>query len=184
MKEDNLAEIYFGKSAELVKKIDVDQVNRVLDSLDLVHLLKKKLFLAGNGGSAATVSHMVCDMVKNIGSRKFKIISLVDNVPMMSAYANDVSSDAVFSGVLENLGDKGDVLLVLSVSGSSPNIIKAVKTAKKMGMKTIGFLGFDGGKVARLLDEYVLVPSKDYGLVEDCHLMLGHIITKYFKEVK
>lgn len=181
MKKESLVRKYFLESGKLSKKIDINQIKRVLDSLENTALLKKKLFLAGNGGSAATVSHMVCDLVKNVGKGKFKIISLVDNIPMMSAYANDVSNEVVFSGVLENLGEKGDVLLVLSASGNSPNILKAIRMAKKLGLKTIGFLGFDGGKALRLLDEYVLIPSNSYGLVEDYHLMLGHIITEYFK---
>ena len=104
-------------------------------------------------------------------------------MPIITAWANDVSFDDVFAGQIEALGQPDDLLLVIKGSGNSPNIVAGVEAAQRLGMRTLGFLGFDGGKTKAMVDAYVLVPSGHYGHVEDMHMMLVHLVTAYFTGV-
>ncbi len=142
------------------------------------------VFIAGNGGSASTASHLACDLAKTtLGSsprekeRRLKAICLSDNVPLMTAWANDEGYDCVFSEQMKNLARPGDLLIVISASGNSPNILQALQTARELGMHTLGLLGFDGGKAKDHTEEHLLVPSYDYGQVEGVHSVVGHMIT-------
>lgn len=148
----------------------------------------RTIFVAGNGGSATTASHYVCDLSKVIlgpkphkNEQRLRIISLADSMSTVTAIANDVAYDNVFSDQLENLARPGDLLILLSHSGNSKNIIQAALTARRLDVTTIGLLGLDGGEVRELVDHKILVPNQDCGIVEDAHLMIGHIITHYFK---
>lgn len=147
----------------------------------------RQVFIAGNGGSASTASHMAADLIKTVGEASghgFRIIALTDNVPLLSAIGNDVGFDQIFSGQLSSLGRAGDVLVVISGSGKSVNVVKAVETAHDVGIHTIGFLGKGGGKVATMVDVSVVVPSDEYGYIEDAHLAFNHLIATYFSRVK
>lgn len=127
---------------------------------------------------------MACDLGKNTirpNTRRFRILSLNDNVPLMTALANDVGYDRVFSEQLVNLIRPRDVLVVLSGSGRSPNIVEAARFARHRAATIVALVGFDGGEVIDLADEHVLVPSDDYGLIEDVHMILVHALTGYFK---
>lgn len=176
------------------------ELNRVLASVDknkLVKLIekiqsligtKKTLFVCGNGGSAATSSHMACDLGKTIlgknpqdNNERLRVISLNDCIPTMTAWGNDEGYEHIFSQQLRNLGTEGDSLLIITGSGNSPNILEAVKTAKDMGIETYGLLGFQGGKAKELLDDYLLVESENYGIVEDIHGTVNHLVTDYLK---
>ncbi len=175
----------------------LNRLRKTLDSLDAkqIVLLEKKLlralasgtqvFFAGNGGSAATASHVACDMDKTIlvgkAGKGIRAICLNDNIPLLTAWANDVGYDCVFSEGLKNFAHKGDIFIPISASGNSGNILKAITTAKKMGVETFGMLGFDGGKARPLLHDYLLVPSDDYGVIEDVHMMVFHLITDHLK---
>jgi D-sedoheptulose 7-phosphate isomerase len=164
---------------------------------NLISLLEKKLrqgetiFLAGNGGSAATASHAVCDLNKTVlgpqpstsSSVRFRAMSLSDNIPSITAIANDLSYDYIFSEQLKNYSHPGDLLIVITGSGNSTNIIRALETAKDLKLETAGLLGFDGGLALSMLDYPVLVPSKDYGVIEDTHSMIFHLITRYFRTI-
>ena len=110
-------------------------------------------------------------------------MALTDNVPWMTALANDLGYEHIFSEQLKNLVQKGDVLIAISGSGNSPNIVKGVQAAKALGATVVGILGFDGGKVKDLVDTSVLIRSDNYGYVEDLHMVLDHLITAYFREV-
>jgi D-sedoheptulose 7-phosphate isomerase len=146
---------------------------------------QKQVFVVGNGGSAATASHLACDLGKNTISpnmRRFRILSLNDNVPLLTALANDVGYERVFSEQLVNLIRPGDVLVALSGSGRSPNIVEAARYARHRAATVVALLGFDGGETIELADEYVLVPSRDYGLIEDVHMILAHVLTGYFRK--
>jgi D-sedoheptulose 7-phosphate isomerase len=112
--------------------------------------------------------------------KRFKVIALTDNVALMTAWANDTDYNTVFSEPLRNLANPGDVLLCISASGNSPNVIAAVQVAKELGVKVLGFGGFTGGKLAQLADVCIVVPSNEYGPVEDVHMILDHIMTDYF----
>ena len=138
-----------------------------------------------NGGSAATASHMACDLGKNTiqaNVTRFRIMSLTDNTPLLSALANDLGYDAVFSEQLMNLIRRGDVLVAITGSGSSANVVEAMRYSRSRGATVVALVGFNGGDAAELADEYILVPSDDYGLVEDVHMILNHVLVGYFRE--
>ena len=168
-------------------------VLRALPLKDLAHamlLLERAfiegclVFIAGNGGSAATASHMANDLVKSVaqaGGRGLRTIALSDNVPLITAIANDKNYDEVFADQLLTLGQPGDVLIVLSGSGNSANIVRVVEVAQKMQIITIALLGMEGGKVAEMTDVSVIVPSDDYGPIEDAHMVLDHLVTSYLR---
>lgn len=140
------------------------------------------IFIAGNGGSAATATHWANDLGKatRASGRAFmRVLSLSDNVSWLTALANDEGYERAFSGQLENLARPGDVLVIISASGSSPNVVAAVVTARSMGMVTVGLLGFDGGQLAGQTDAELLVrtPRGEYGIVETAHSLLADVVT-------
>jgi D-sedoheptulose 7-phosphate isomerase len=127
---------------------------------------------------------MACDLAKNTlaGNRpRFRVMSLTDNVALMSALANDVGYEHVFKEQLVNLIRTGDVLIVLSGSGGSPNVLEAMRYARKRSATVIAFLGFDGGEAAELADHSIVAPTDNYGLIEDVHMILNHALTSYFR---
>lgn len=145
----------------------------------------KQVFMIGNGGSSSTASHMAADLAKNtIGSnmKHFRVRSLGDNASILTALANDIGYDSVFSEQLVNVICAGDVLVVISASGSSSNILKAIRFAQRQSAEIVGLLGFDGGVAARLVDIPIVVPSRDYGIIEDVHLAINHMLVEYFKD--
>ena len=161
------------------------QLDSIRSILAAAYKRKKTIFIIGNGGSATTASHMACDLSKTVTGPDhegvgFRVIALTDNVPLITAWANDLDYCSVFLRQLRNLCDPGDVLIVVSGSGNSPNIVAAVECAKKKKMATIGLLGFDGGKAGRLVDCALIVPCREYGPVEDLHMAIAHMITSYF----
>jgi D-sedoheptulose 7-phosphate isomerase len=127
---------------------------------------------------------MACDLGKNTiaaNEPRFRVLSLNDNMPLLSALANDVGYEHVFSEQLKNLIRPGDVLISISGSGTSPNILHAMAYARSRAATNIALLGFDGGKAVELADEFVLVPVNDYGIAEDIHMILNHVLTEYFR---
>lgn len=179
---------YLEKLKTALDSTDKSGIARFVELLESAMGTERTLFVAGNGGSAATSSHIACDLGKTIlgktpgrDTKGLRAVALNDNVPLMTAWANDASYDRIFSEQLRMLGRKGDILLVITGSGNSGNIVEAVKVAKEMGICAFGFLGFDGGKVMPMLDDHILVPSFDYGVVEDAHSVLNHLVTDWFK---
>ncbi len=149
----------------------------------------RTIFFFGNGGSAATASHFVTDIAKVAGGTKphgpgqrFRCIALNDNVPGVMAWANDVSYAEVFAGQLRALGEKGDVVVGISGSGNSPNVLEAVTTARAMGLSTVGLTGMGGGKLKDLVDVALVVPSNSMQHTEDAHLIVCHILTAYLRD--
>jgi D-sedoheptulose 7-phosphate isomerase len=143
----------------------------------------RQVFVAGNGGSAAIADHLCCDWTKGThspGLSPLRTHSLVSNVPLLTAIANDFGYDAVFSRQLELLANAGDVLLLISSSGNSANIVSAMDTAKGMGITTVGLTGFGGGVLAKRADVSLHIPYANYGLVEDCHQILMHTFAQLF----
>jgi D-sedoheptulose 7-phosphate isomerase len=144
------------------------------------------VFVAGNGGSASLASHLACDLEKTVSGKdprsakkRFRVQSLVDNVARLTAWANDETYDCVFSEPLHNQASANDVLVVVTASGNSPNILAALRTARDLGLVTIGCLGFDGGKALALCDVPILVPVNDYGMVEGAHGVITHLMTSW-----
>lgn len=176
---------YLGRLVATLKEIPTDRVERLADLLYRAYADGKQVFTFGNGGSASTASHMAADLSKNtIGPnmRRFRIMSLNDNMSLVTALANDLGYENMFAEQLQNLIHPGDVLIAISGSGNSPNVLRAIEYAQSRSAEVAALLGFDGGKAAGLADLSVLVDSHDYGVVEDAHLIINHILVEYFRE--
>jgi D-sedoheptulose 7-phosphate isomerase len=144
-----------------------------------------RVFIFGNGGSAATGSHIACDFGKNTvrpGRPRLRVIALNDNVPTFSAYANDEGYDRVFAEPLMTLAEAGDVAIAISGSGNSPNVLRAVEAGRSLGLTTIGLTGFAGGKLAGLVDICLIVPSDSMEQIEDAHMVIDHVLTVALRE--
>jgi D-sedoheptulose 7-phosphate isomerase len=167
----------------VLKRIDTREIGRFIKTLLQARERGSTIFFIGNGGSAATASHFANDIA--IGTNEygtpFRAISLTDNVPMLTAIANDFGYDDVFVRQLRVLGKRGDVLVAISASGNSLNLLKAFEHAREAGIKTVGITAFDGGKMKTLADEGVHVPTepKEYGPAEDAHMILDHLVGAY-----
>jgi len=180
------AKEYLTGLKSVLDRLPLDVLEKLFTVIEEAHAAGKQIFVIGNGGSAATASHMMNDLNKgtlghkgDASWKRFKVIALTDNVSLMTAWANDTDYNTVFSEPLKNLANRGDVLIAISASGNSPNIITAVEVAKKLGVKVLGLGGFTGGKLAQLADVCVVVPSNEYGPVEDVHMIIDHILVGY-----
>lgn len=177
---------YFTRLSDLFVLIDVDAISAFIDVLADTRLRGGTVFLAGNGGSAATCSHFANDLIKACGSgsgstRPFKAVSLADNVALMTALANDDGFDTVFTGQMRNLFAAGDLLIAISASGNSPNVVAAAKLAHELQGRVAALVGFDGGTLKTIADVVVHVPTQkgEYGPVEDVHMILDHLVTSF-----
>jgi D-sedoheptulose 7-phosphate isomerase len=171
---------YLFQLCAVIDKLPRQPIYEILRLLRDAQANKRQVFIFGNGGSAATASHMVCDFIKNTirGDRtRMKVIGLVDNMPTFSAYANDEGYDRVFAEPLESLGEAGDLVIAISGSGNSPNVLRGVETARGKGLTTIGLTGFAGGKLVDLVDVCLIVPSNSMEQVEDFHMVIDHLLT-------
>ena len=172
---------YLDLHAELARKLDLDAFQKGVDMVVEAFAGDHKVFTCGNGGSASTASHYITDWAKmgNLATgRRYRGFSLCDNVGLITAYANDISYDEIFAGQLKALMDEGDLVIAISGSGNSPNVLRAVEYAKSIGGQTLGIIGYDGGKLMPLCDHSVLVPSFDMQMCEDVHLMFCHMVMK------
>jgi D-sedoheptulose 7-phosphate isomerase len=164
--------------------LDLDKLDQFCQQLESLRDRGDKMILCGNGGSASTAGHFVNDF--SIGTRSiekpFNLMSLTDNTAVITAIGNDFGYDQIFKKQLETYLNSGDVVVVISASGNSENLIKAVDYAKSKGSFTIGLLGFDGGKLKDIVDLDIMVTSAkgDYGPVEDAHLVINHLMMNYF----
>jgi D-sedoheptulose 7-phosphate isomerase len=175
---------YFARLRDAIDGIPRERVEAIGEILYRAYRHNKQVFIIGNGGSAATASHMACDLGKNTmlqNRPRFRVLSLNDNMPLFSALANDVGYEFVFSEQLTNLIRPGDVLISISCRGNSRNILRAMEYARSRAAMNVALVGFDGGEAIELADEYVLIPAEDYGIVEDLHMALDHILTEYFR---
>jgi D-sedoheptulose 7-phosphate isomerase len=177
-----LSAIFVDEFMDVLRHIDLDELERVFQILRAARERGAMIYLAGNGGSAATASHWANDLGKTAkawGQLPIRVLSLTDNVSWLTALANDEGYERVFTGQLENFAKPDDVLVVLSASGNSPNLLRAVELARASGLTTIGFLGFDGGALKSMVDEVLLLPTRKgaYGLVESGHDLICHILT-------
>ncbi len=153
------------------------EVDRVADLLMKAYEQDRSIFLFGNGGSAALASHFACDLGKGAvdGSRKrFRVMALTDNVPLMTAWANDSKYDDIFAQQLANFGRRGDLAFAISGSGNSRNVLNALRLARNIGCTTIGLTGFAGGKMLALCDASIVIPSDNMQIIEDLHLCVAH----------
>ena len=177
-----VAEQYLATFSSLVRGIDLDRIERIVDRIRAGRDDGRTIYIAGNGGSAATAAHWVNDLgkaTKRSGQKPIRVIGLADNAPWLTALGNDEGFDRVFAGQLENFAQPDDMLIVISASGRSRNLVKAVELAHERGLVTIGLLGFDGGLLKGMVTEVLLIESEvgAYGPVETAHALVADIIT-------
>jgi D-sedoheptulose 7-phosphate isomerase len=175
---------YFADETELAKQLDLTRVEQIVRTLELARTDGRRIFVFGNGGSATTASHLACDLGKGTvqpNLPRFQVVSLSDSISTITAYANDMGCETMFAEPLISLAQHGDLAIALSVSGNSPNVVRAIEAARERGLATIGLTGFDGGKLAALVDIHLNIPSQSYGQVEDLHLAVCHAICEMLK---
>lgn len=168
---------YFELLSQTIAKLPYKQVDAVVDVLLDAHARQRTIFIFGNGGSAALASHFACDLGKgtvNGSGRRFRVMALTDNVPLMTAWANDANYEDIFSEQLANFAAPGDLAFAISGSGNSLNVLKALRLAKQSGMKTAGLAGFSGGRMRALCDACIVVPCDNMQIIEDLHLCIAH----------
>ena len=175
----NNTRFYLNETSRLIRELPDDQIERIVARLTECWHNGGQLFLCGNGGSAATCSHILADFTKCLylaSGRTWRALAVTDSIPLITAWANDTSYDNVFSEQLRPWIGTGDILLALSGSGNSPNVLLAVELAKEQGACTIGLAGYQGGKLAPLCDECIIVPCDNMQRIEDCHMVLVHVL--------
>ncbi|MCH7832157.1 MAG: SIS domain-containing protein [Proteobacteria bacterium] len=175
---------YFDQGKAAAASVDVEKLEAALACLDAAYERGGTIYVCGNGGSAAISNHLVCDHSKGGQTDtdlRPKVVSLSTNMEMITAIANDISFDDIFVYQLRTLAEDGDVLLTISSSGDSENIVRAAGWAKEKGLDVIAFTGFDGGRSAKLATVNLHVEGDNYGVVEDTHQSLMHILAQYIR---
>lgn len=181
----SFAEHYKAELLETINRIDTAKVDQAIDVIREARDTGHRIFVCGNGGSASTASHFACDIVKGASynrSKRFKIMALTDSLPTITAYSNDVSYDCAFAEQLKNFAEPGDVVMAISGSGNSPNVLAAMKTAQELGCRTIALTGRDGGKLGPMADLNIQVPVPHMGRIEDAHMIVCHMIAYQFMD--
>ena len=177
---------YVGIKNKLLNKINKNELKNIIEEILTAVKKQKNIFSCGNGGSASTAEHLSCDFSKGSctdTNLNIKVFSLNSNVSLMTAIANDISYDDIFSYQLARFGKPSDILLLFSVSGSSKNILKCAKEAKRKKIKIISFTGFDGGKIKKLSKYNINFSTNNFGIAEDCHLSIMHFISQYIRNI-
>lgn len=180
---DNKSIEYLDEQIKCINNIKNNSINtleKILDILIKARNNGNKIFIMGNGGSASTASHFTSDLLKTSqtkNEKKFKAISLADNLPVILAWANDTSYDNIFAGQLQNFLEKNDVVIGISGSGNSANVLRAVEYANKEGAHTISLTGKGGGKLAKISKLSLIIPSDDMLTIETMHLTICHLLT-------
>ena len=170
---------YINSLHKTLDNISIEKLKDIVDVLSRARLGERKIFIIGNGGSSATASHFACDLVKlhSDGLPDFHVISF-DNLPILTAYANDDGYDNVYSLQLKSMVKPADIVIGISASGNSKNICSAIRMANSLGAATIGFTGYDGGELGKLVTWHVNISSNDIKQIEDIHLIMTHMITR------
>jgi D-sedoheptulose 7-phosphate isomerase len=176
---------YVQEVKETLDRLPWEAIEQTIAVLQEARLSDRQVFIMGNGGSAATASHFACDLGKGTlmpGRPRFRVIALTDNMPLFSALANDFGYERVFVEQLASLVQPSDVVIGISGSGNSPNVLNAIMFAQKVGATTIGMTGFDGGQIKNLVDILVHIPNTCMEQVEDLHLLLEHMISTELRQ--
>jgi len=172
-------------SLEAMKKDFPRKAEEIVAVLTKARDSGRRIYVMGNGGSASTASHMASDLSKGASRKdasRFKAMALTDNIPVMLAWANDSSYEDIFVEQLRNHLEKGDVVIGISGSGNSENVLRAIEYANKSGAETIGLSGFDGGKLAKLAKTGYIVPNHCMQQVEDLHLIIEHLLSMVLRD--
>lgn len=181
----NVAEIlnakqYFEELQRVIVGLPHDGVDQIADTLVKAYEAGQMLYLFGNGGSASLASHLACDLGKGTaycnGGKRFRVLALTDNLPTLTAWANDASYEDIFSEQLRNFVQPRDVAFAISGSGNSKNVLNALQVAREAGATTVGISGFQGGQMKSLCDLCLIVPSNNMQIIEDLHLAMAHSI--------
>lgn len=170
---------YLDKEAEVLGKLDENEVSRVMEILEEARISRKRVYICGNGGSAATASHFVGDFNKGASmglEKRHNFESLNDNIPMMMAVANDISYDEIFVEPLKNKLEEGDVFIGISGSGNSENVVRAAEYANRHGAVTVGLVGYDGGRLKKIVQSCIHVNINNMQIVEDIHMVMDHVM--------
>ena len=178
---------YYSKLVQTIDALNIDEINLAMNAIDDVYNWGGNIYICGNGGSAATASHYTNDFNKGISEyvdKKYKFLCLNDNIATIMAIANDISYEDVFSFQLDGRITKDDLLVAISGSGNSKNIIKAVEKAHERGATVIGISGYDGGKLKKISDYSMHVNVDNMQVVEDVHMTFDHMMFKVFLESK
>ena len=170
---------------EAIDRIDTSRVEQAIEWFREARDGSKHIFVCGNGGSASTASHFTCDIVKGASynrDTRFRIVSLADSLPTLTAYSNDVSFEHIFVEQLKNFAQAGDLVMCISGSGNSPNVVRALEYANSVGCRTIALTGRDGGKLGPLAQLNIQVAVPHMGRIEDAHMVVCHMIAYHFME--
>ena len=185
MQQIDFHQSYCRKMNQAVQQINLEKLCVLSDCLWDALQSKRQVFLCGNGGSAANAIHIANDFIYGIGNRSdaaMKVHALTANQSILTCLANDISYADIFSYQIEVLGQRNDILIALSGSGNSPNIIKVIETAKNIGMHTFAILGYDGGRCLAIAEESIHVPINDMQISEDLQLVVGHMIMQWLRQ--
>ena len=177
MNPTNQCRSYFDLLSHTIRALPFEQVDKVAELLFLAYERQSTVFIFGNGGSAALASHFACDLGKGTvheGHNRFKVMALTDNVPLMTAWANDSHFENIFAEQLANFAQGNDVAFAISASGNSPNVLKALTFAKEAGLRTMGLTGFSGGRMLSLCEAAIVVPCENMQVIEDMHVCVAH----------
>jgi D-sedoheptulose 7-phosphate isomerase len=177
---------YKQEFTETLERLDYTVIEQILTTLERARQEGRQVFVIGNGGSAASASHWACDFGKGINteaSKRMRVFSLTDNLPWFSALGNDLSYGDVFAEPLKNYMNEGDILIGLSVSGNSENVVKAFQLARAHGCTVIALVGAKRGRMAEESTISLTIPSEDYGIVEDVHMFVNHVISQHMKQI-
>ena len=176
---------YFDDLQRTLMRLPKEPIRQAVAVLHDARLNSRQVFILGNGGSASTASHFACDLAKNVrmpGWPHFKVIPFTDNMALMTAYANDEGYENVFSHQLASFAMPADVVIGISTSGNSPNVLNAIKLANELKATTIGFTGYDGGQLSSMVDIELRIPSDCIEHIEDIHLMYEHVIISALRD--
>ena len=180
-------ELYKADVLKAIDTIELEKVGQAIDILKRARDEDRRIFVCGNGGSASTASHFVCDMVKGASfhrDKRFRIMALTDSLPTITAYANDVCYDCVFVEQLKNFAEPGDVVVAISGSGNSPNVLQAMEYANSIGCRTIALSGRNGGKLGPMAQLNLQASNPHMGRIEDVHMIVMHMICYYFMDAE
>jgi len=180
-------QLYKADVLKAIETIDLEAVNQAIQVLIRARDEDRRIFVCGNGGSASTASHFVCDMVKGASfnrDKRFRIMALTDSLPTITAYSNDVGFECIFVEQLKNFAEPGDVVIAISGSGNSPNVLRAVEYAKSIGCRTIALSGRNGGKLGPLAELNIQASNPHMGRIEDVHMIAMHMICYYFMDAE
>jgi D-sedoheptulose 7-phosphate isomerase len=178
-------ERYRAETIQAIESIDLDAVRLAIGMLAAARDDRRRIFVCGNGGSAAAASHFATDLVKGASygrTARFRVMALTDSLPTLTAYSNDVSYECVFVEQLKNFAEPGDIVVAISGSGNSPNVLRALEYASSIGCRSIALTGRDGGLLAPLAQVNIHVPHQHMGRIEDAHLVALHMIAYHFMD--